>query len=82
MISQELLEILRCPLDPRQTHLEAVADALVCQRCRVRFPIKEGIPCMLIEEAELPPGCAAVRDLPCQQQGREKAIMGPAESFS
>ncbi len=67
MISQDLLEMLRCPLDPRQTHLEASEEALICQRCRVRFPIKEGIPCMLIEEAELPPGCAGVRDLPCQQ---------------
>ena len=68
MISQDLLDMLRCPLDPRQTHLEATPDALVCQRCRVRFPIKEGIPCMLIEEAELPPGCASVRNLPCQTQ--------------
>jgi uncharacterized protein len=67
MITQDLLEMLRCPLDPRKTHLEAADDALVCQRCRVRFPINEGIPCLLIDEAELPPGCGAVRELPCQQ---------------
>jgi len=67
MISQELLEMLRCPLDPHKTRLEAAEDALICQRCRLRYPIKEGIPCMLIEEAELPPECASVRDLPCQR---------------
>ena len=33
------------------------------------FPVKEGgIPCMLVEEAILPPGCASLKDLPCQQQ--------------
>jgi hypothetical protein len=29
---------------------------------------------MLIEEAELPPGCASLDDLPCQ---REKASVAP-----
>ena len=66
MISQELLDMLRCPLDPR-TRLEATPEGLVCQRCRLKFPIKEGIPCMLVEEAELPPGCASLSALPCQQ---------------
>jgi len=68
MIGADLLEMLRCPMDPRHTRLEATEDALICQRCRARFPIKEGIPCLLIDEAELPPGCARVGDLPCQQR--------------
>jgi uncharacterized protein YbaR (Trm112 family) len=68
MISADLLEMLRCPMDPRHTRLDGTEEALVCQRCRVRFPIKEGIPCLLIEEAELPPGCPRVADLPCQQR--------------
>ena len=68
MISADLLEMLRCPMDPRHTRLDATEGALICQRCRVRFPIKEGIPCLLIEEAELPPGCPRVADLPCQQR--------------
>ena len=72
MISQDLLERLRCPMDPRHTRLDATEDALVCQRCRVRFAIKEGIPCMLIEDAEFPPGCAQVGDLPCQQQNAKE----------
>ena len=68
MISKELLDILRCPLDPaRSARLEEEADGLVCQRCRLTFPIKEGLPCMLVEEAELPPGANSLQTLPCQQ---------------
>jgi uncharacterized protein YbaR (Trm112 family) len=67
MISQELLEMLRCPLSPDQ-RLETTSDgALQCPRCRLRFLVREGIPCMLVEEAELPPGCASLADLPCQK---------------
>jgi uncharacterized protein YbaR (Trm112 family) len=68
MISKDLLDILRCPLDPTRTaRLEQEADGLVCQRCRLRFPIKEGLPCMLVEEAQLPPGASSLQALPCQQ---------------
>jgi uncharacterized protein len=68
MISQELLDMLRCPLDPgHQARLEAAGDGLVCQRCRLRYPVREGIPCMLPEDAELPPGYDNLGALPCQQ---------------
>jgi uncharacterized protein YbaR (Trm112 family) len=68
MISKELLDILRCPLDPgHTTRLDQAEDGLVCQRCRLKFPIKEGIPCMLVEDAELPPGHSSLATLPCQQ---------------
>jgi uncharacterized protein YbaR (Trm112 family) len=68
MISNDLLDILRCPLDPTRTaRLEQEADALLCQRCRLKFPVKEGLPCMLVEEAELPPGASSLQALPCQQ---------------
>ncbi len=71
MIHQEVLDLYRCPLDPRrQARLDQEADGLVCQRCRVRFPVKEeDMPCLLPEEGRLPPGCESVRDLPCQQAG-------------
>ena len=68
MIRPELLDILRCPYDPSNTRLEETDGALVCTRCRLRFPIKEGIPCLLVEEAELPPGCESLQSLPCQQK--------------
>jgi uncharacterized protein YbaR (Trm112 family) len=69
MISHELLELLRCPHDPaRAARLEDTPEGLVCQRCRLTFPVREGIPCMLVEEAILPPGCPSLSALPCQQQ--------------
>ncbi len=70
MISPDLLEILRCPLDPsRTTRLEEspTEAGLVCQRCRLTFPIREGIPCLLVEDAQLPAGCPRLEDLPCQK---------------
>ncbi len=68
MISQELLNMLRCPLDPgRVTRLEEAAAGLVCQRCRLTFPVREGIPCMLVDEAQLPAGCSRIEELPCQK---------------
>jgi uncharacterized protein YbaR (Trm112 family) len=70
MISQDFLEMLRCPLDPAHTRLDQTPEGLVCQRCRLRFPVKDGIPCMLVEEARLPPGCESVSALPCQQPAR------------
>lgn len=72
MISSELLELLRCPMDPSNTRLEAADTSLICQRCRVHFPIRDGIPCLLIEEAQLPEGCAGVDALPCQRDRQRK----------
>ena len=43
MISQELLDLLRCPNDPSHTRLEAAADGLVCQRCRLKFPQESNV---------------------------------------
>lgn len=68
MIGQELLAILRCPLDPSHTSLTVEDEKLLCQRCRLVFPIRDGFPTLLVEEAELPPGCSSLEQLPCQQQ--------------
>lgn len=67
MISQELLDMLRCPLDPRN-RLVLEGDRLVCSRCGLKFLIKDGLPKLLVEEAELPPGCEALDQLPCQRE--------------
>jgi uncharacterized protein YbaR (Trm112 family) len=69
MISQDLLDILRCPMDPSHTRLTLAEDRLVCERCQTRFAIKDGLPVLVIEEAELPQGCASIEQLPCQQPG-------------
>lgn len=68
MISQDLLDILRCPMDPSNTRLTLEGDHLLCQRCALKFKIKDGLPILVVEEAELPPGCSGVDQLPCQKK--------------
>ncbi len=50
MIDPKLLEILACPACKTAVTLEA--DRLVCAQCHRRYPIRDGIPVMLIEEAD------------------------------
>ncbi|MGR3219955.1 MAG: Trm112 family protein [Candidatus Anammoxibacter sp.] len=52
MIDNELLDILACPLCKVAVTLEN--DKIVCSKCGRRYPIKDEIPIMLIDEAELP----------------------------
>ena len=69
MLSPELLEILRCPLNPGQARLRLLGGKLHCDRCDLRFLVKDGFPILVVEEAELPPGCTSVAQLPCQRKG-------------
>jgi uncharacterized protein YbaR (Trm112 family) len=50
-ISQELLEILACPKCKGDVHLNEKGDGLVCESCRLSYPIQDDIPIMLIDEA-------------------------------
>jgi len=53
MLNEELLAILACPAC--KTKVQLVADKwLVCQNpeCRRKYPIKDDIPIMLIEEGD------------------------------
>ena len=54
MIDQELLEILACPKCKTDVKLEG--DRIICTnpQCGLRYPIRDGIPVMLIDEAEQP----------------------------
>lgn len=52
MIDEELMKILACPAD--KAPVELVGDRIVCTRCGRRYPIRDGIPVMLIDEAEIP----------------------------
>ena len=54
MIDKELLEILACPLC--KTEVKVENDKIVCTKCGRRYPIRDDIPIMLIDEAELPEG--------------------------
>jgi uncharacterized protein YbaR (Trm112 family) len=70
MVSEELLALLVCPMG--KAPLRREGDFLVCTRCGPRFAIKDDIPNMLIEEAELPAGCASLHDLECVRAGDTK----------
>ena len=50
-VSQELLDILVCPKCKGDLELSKNEDGLVCKPCALKYPIKEDIPIMLIDEA-------------------------------
>lgn len=70
MINEELLSLLVCPMGKAPLRLEG--ETLTCSRCGLRFAIKDDIPNMLVEEAELPEGCDCLSDLDCVKTGEVK----------
>lgn len=52
MIDEELLKILACP--KCKSNVELKENKIVCTNpdCGLRYPIRDGIPIMLIDEAE------------------------------
>lgn len=52
MIDQELLDILVCPQCKGKVHYNEERDGLVCDACKLKYPIRDDIPVMLIDEAE------------------------------
>ena len=51
LIDPKLLEILACPLCPERPPLEEKGAFLVCTRCGSGYPVRDGIPFLLPEEA-------------------------------
>lgn len=54
MIDKEFLEILACPACKGEVRLDEAGERIICQACGRRYPIRDGIPVMLIDEAEPP----------------------------
>ncbi|MGC2331411.1 MAG: Trm112 family protein [Candidatus Acidiferrales bacterium] len=52
-VSQELLEILVCPLCKTPVKLTADQQGLKCATCRRVYPIRSDIPVMLVDEATI-----------------------------
>ncbi|MGC8518355.1 MAG: Trm112 family protein [Steroidobacteraceae bacterium] len=46
-----LLEILACPICKGTLHYRREASVLVCRMDRLAYPIRDGVPVMLEEEA-------------------------------
>jgi len=51
MISQELLDILVCPLCKKPLVLKDEGQSLQCGVCHRVYPIRDGIPILLVDEA-------------------------------
>jgi uncharacterized protein YbaR (Trm112 family) len=51
-LDKELLEILACPKCKGDLVYKEEEQVLECPACRLRYPIKDDIPIMLIDEAE------------------------------
>ena len=51
-IRSELLEILACPKCKQAVELSTEGDTILCHGCQLRYPVRDDIPVMLIDEAE------------------------------
>ena len=51
-LSQDLLDILVCPKCKGELRLTEKQDGLICEACKLCYPIRDDIPIMLIDEAE------------------------------
>ena len=64
MIDPKVLETLSCPLG--KNPLKAVNEnTLECTNCGLQFPIKDGIPVLLLDQAKLPEGVSSISELKC-----------------
>lgn len=59
-IDPDLLDLLACPSDDHAP-LRDDGDALVCTCCASRFPVTDGIPVLLLDEATPGPNGPGVR---------------------
>ena len=73
-IDSALLEMLRCPLTLSRLRLEG--EELIAEVGGLRYPVREGIPQMLPEEARLPDGVASLDALKNQLRERGQLRAG------
>jgi uncharacterized protein YbaR (Trm112 family) len=59
-IDPDLLSILRCPLT--RSALRQEGDFLIAEVGNLAYPVRDGIPVMLVEEARLPAGISSLDD--------------------
>ncbi len=57
-VDSDLLEILRCPVT--RSRLRQEGDWLIGEVGGLSYPVRDGIPVMLAEEAKLPAGIATL----------------------
>ncbi len=52
MLDKELLDILCCPDCKGDVRYDQAAEKIICLKCGLKYPVRDGIPVMLVEEAE------------------------------
>ncbi len=50
-VSEELIKILVCPKCKGELEYIRDPESFICRSCQLVYPVKEGIPVMLVEEA-------------------------------
>ncbi len=51
-IDKKLLEILACPKCKGDVRYSATKSGIICEKCKLIYPVNNGVPVMLIEEAK------------------------------
>ena len=59
-LNSGLLEIIVCPACRAKLELRADGNGLRCVACRRVYPIRDGIPVLIVEEAQVEPLAGAV----------------------
>ena len=52
VLAPELLQILVCPKCKGDLEYRTSPESLVCHNCRLDYPVEDGIPIMLVDEAK------------------------------
>lgn len=52
MIDETLVDVLVCPVDKADLREDTTSGRLECTECGRRYPVRDGIPIMLVDEAE------------------------------
>jgi uncharacterized protein YbaR (Trm112 family) len=61
VVDVEVLQILRCPLT--HSKLRQEGDWLIAEVGGLRYPVRDGIPVMLVDEAQLPADVKSLDEL-------------------
>lgn len=62
-MNEKIIHDLVCPAG--KFPLAAEGEYLVCTNCGAKFPVNEGIPVLLLDDAVLPDGIIEYKELKC-----------------
>ena len=53
-VSQELIELLVCPVDHGRIEYKDRRNLIICTVCGRQYPVRDNIPVLLVDEARKP----------------------------